>query len=101
MPVRFPLAAGEVGAVRQVVDQLADHEAVVELKMTLIAEVTDSAGGRRPGRCIRVADWTRLSGSDWTEKIIDGGVTLAAMNPEDRQDLWLGVPRSSSCRPCC
>jgi len=86
--------------VRQVVDQLADHETVVELK------IFDCGGyglsrGRRPGRRIRVADWTRLSGSDWTEKIIDGGVTLAAMNPEDRQDLWLGVPRSSSCRPCC
>jgi len=31
MPVRSRLPAGEVGVVRQVVDQLADHETVVEL----------------------------------------------------------------------
>jgi hypothetical protein len=31
MPVRSRLPAGEVGVVQQVVDQLADHETVVEL----------------------------------------------------------------------
>jgi len=53
MPVRSRLPAGEVGVLRQVVDQLADHETVVELGRH--GDVTSAAlsrvgPGQRPRR---------------------------------------------------
>ena len=61
MPVRSRLPAGEVGVVRQVVDQLADHETVVELGRH--GDVTSAALSRvGPGQRRGSSYTVRISG---------------------------------------
>ncbi|MGH3843528.1 MAG: hypothetical protein ACRDS0_19100 [Pseudonocardiaceae bacterium] len=59
MLVRSRLPAGEVGVVRQVVDQLADHETVVELgrhgdvtSAALLILAGEQDAERRPGNIV-------------------------------------------------